>query len=135
MSIWKQAGDHELRFVPHGALIDSELGSLDVIKALPIGTMIKPNNFVFSVSGAGNNWATGFMHKIHDKQVLFMFVSRFWMSSLCCRMSKYLLLLFNLSISLTFIFKCATDQIIVETTCQNYKILFYFLLQNQSQFD
>ena len=58
MSILKQAG--ELRFVPHGALIDSELGSLDVIKALPIGTMIKRNNFVFSVSGAGNNWAKAY---------------------------------------------------------------------------
>ena len=52
MSILNKAG--ELRFVSHGALINSQLTSLDVIKALPIGTTVKRNNFVF---GAGNNWA------------------------------------------------------------------------------
>ena len=56
---FKKAG--ELRFVPHAALIDLESGSLDidVIKASPSGTMFKPDNFVFGVSGAGNNWAEG----------------------------------------------------------------------------
>ena len=33
---------------------DLEAGSLDVIKALPIGTMFKPNNFVFGASDASN---------------------------------------------------------------------------------
>ena len=41
----------------NGALIDSELGSLDVIKVSPIGTILKADNFVFDVSGARNNWA------------------------------------------------------------------------------
>ena len=46
----------ELRFVPPAALISSQPGSLDAIKASPIGTMVKPDNFVFGASGAGNNW-------------------------------------------------------------------------------
>ena len=54
---FKEAG--ELRFVPRAALVDLEPGSLDVIKASPIGTMFKPDNFVFGASGAGNNWAKG----------------------------------------------------------------------------
>ena len=36
-----------------------ELGSLDVIKVTAIGTMFKPDNFVFDASGVGNNWAKG----------------------------------------------------------------------------
>ena len=47
----------ELRFVPHAALIDSKVDSSDVIKASPISTMVKLDNFVFSASSAGNNWA------------------------------------------------------------------------------
>ena len=46
----------ELRFVPPAALINSELSSLDAINASPICTMVKPDNFVFGASGAGNNW-------------------------------------------------------------------------------
>ena len=32
--------------MPRAALVDLEPGSLDVIKASPIGTMFKPDNFV-----------------------------------------------------------------------------------------
>ena len=48
----------ELRFVPRAALTNSELSSLDAIKASPIGTIVKCDNFVFGASGAGirNNW-------------------------------------------------------------------------------
>ena len=44
----------ELRFVPRAALVDLEPGSLDVIKASPIGTMFKRDNFVFGI-----NWGKG----------------------------------------------------------------------------
>jgi tubulin beta len=54
---FKEAG--EKRFVPRAALVDLEPGTLDVIKANPIGKMFKPDNFVFGASGAGNNWAKG----------------------------------------------------------------------------
>ena len=37
----------ELRFVPRVALVDLEPGTLDVIKASPIDTMFKSDNFVF----------------------------------------------------------------------------------------
>ncbi len=47
------------RFVPRAVLVDLEPGTLDVIKASPVGTMFKPDNFVFGSSGAGNNWAKG----------------------------------------------------------------------------
>jgi len=47
------------RFVPRACLIDLEPGTVDVIKASPVGTLFKPDNFVFGASGAGNNWAKG----------------------------------------------------------------------------
>ena len=54
---FKDAGNR--RYVPRAALVDLEPGSLDVIKASPMGKMFKPDNFVFGASGAGNNWAKG----------------------------------------------------------------------------
>jgi tubulin beta len=54
---FKEAG--EKRFVPRATLVDLEPGTLDVIKASPMGGMFKPDNFVFGASGAGNNWAKG----------------------------------------------------------------------------
>merc|ERR1711990_1016168 len=39
--------------------VDLEPGTVDVIKASPVGTLFKPDNFVFGASGAGNNWAKG----------------------------------------------------------------------------
>ena len=41
--------------MPHAALTNSQLGRLDAIKASSIGTMVKPDKFVFGASGAGNN--------------------------------------------------------------------------------
>merc|ERR1711953_1113941 len=52
----RQAGE---RYVPRACLIDLEPGTVDVIKASPVGTLFKPDNFVFGASGAGNNWAKG----------------------------------------------------------------------------
>merc|ERR1719161_2168955 len=47
------------RWVPPACLVDLEPGTVDVIKASPVGTLFKPDNFVFGASGAGNNWAKG----------------------------------------------------------------------------
>jgi len=52
----REAGD---RWVPRACLVDLEPGTVDVIKASPVGTLFKPDNFVFGASGAGNNWAKG----------------------------------------------------------------------------
>jgi len=52
----RQSGD---RWVPRACLVDLEPGTVDVIKASPVGTLFKPDNFVFGASGAGNNWAKG----------------------------------------------------------------------------
>jgi len=48
------------RYVPRACLIDLEPGTVDVIKATSVGTLFRPDNFVFGASGAGNNWAKGF---------------------------------------------------------------------------
>jgi len=47
------------RYVPRACLVDTEPGTVDVIKASPVGTLFRPDNFVFGASGAGNNWAKG----------------------------------------------------------------------------
>jgi len=52
----RQTGE---RYVPRACLVDLEPGTVDVIKASPVGTLFKPDNFVFGASGAGNNWAKG----------------------------------------------------------------------------
>merc|ERR1719240_1028211 len=52
----RKAGE---RWVPRACLVDLEPGTVDVIKASPVGTLFKPDNFVFGASGAGNNWAKG----------------------------------------------------------------------------
>jgi tubulin beta len=54
---YKEAG--KSRYIPRAVLVDLEPGTLDVIKASPIGKMFKPDNFAFGASGAGNNWAKG----------------------------------------------------------------------------
>jgi len=53
---FRSAGE---RYVPRACLVDLEPGTVDVIKASPVGTLFKPDNFVFGASGAGNNWAKG----------------------------------------------------------------------------
>jgi len=47
------------RFVPRGLLVDLEPGVMDAIKASPLGTLFRPDNFIHAQSGAGNNWAKG----------------------------------------------------------------------------
>jgi len=47
------------RYVPRACLIDLEPCTVVVIKASPVCTLFKPDNFVFGASGAGNNWAKG----------------------------------------------------------------------------
>eukprot|EP01083_Nonionella_stella_P015451 43261_1 len=45
------------RYVPRSILVDLEPGVLDALKARAIGTLFKPDNFIFGQNGAGNNWA------------------------------------------------------------------------------
>jgi len=49
----------DAKWVPRAVLVDLEPGTMDVIKASPIGTFFKPDNMVFGNNGAGNNWAKG----------------------------------------------------------------------------
>ena len=47
------------KYVPRSILVDLEPGTMDSVKAGPIGGLFKPDNFCFGQSGAGNNWAKG----------------------------------------------------------------------------
>ena len=48
------------RYVPRAILLDTEPGTLDSLRSGPFGHLYKPDNFVFSQFGTGNNWAKGF---------------------------------------------------------------------------
>jgi len=47
------------RYVPRAVLVDLEPGTMDATREGPIGSLFRPDNFVFGQSGAGNNWAKG----------------------------------------------------------------------------
>lgn len=47
------------RWVPRSILIDLEPGTMDAVKASPVGKLFRPDNFIFGMNGAGNNWAKG----------------------------------------------------------------------------
>lgn len=47
------------KYVPRAVLVDLEPGTMDAVRAGPVGALFRPNNFVFGQSGAGNNWAKG----------------------------------------------------------------------------
>lgn len=47
------------KYVPRSVLVDLEPGTMDAVRAGPLGQLFRPDNFVFGQSGAGNNWAKG----------------------------------------------------------------------------
>lgn len=47
------------RFCPRNVLIDLEPGPIEVIKASRLAKLFKPDNYINSNAGAGNNWARG----------------------------------------------------------------------------
>jgi tubulin beta len=47
------------KYVPRAILVDLEPGTMDSIRSGPLGSLFRPDNFVFGQSGAGNNWAKG----------------------------------------------------------------------------
>ncbi|GAA5892007.1 hypothetical protein JCM8208_002967 [Rhodotorula glutinis] len=47
------------KYVPRAVLVDLEPGTMDVIRASPMGELFRPDNFVHAQSSAGNNWAKG----------------------------------------------------------------------------
>ncbi|KAL4303434.1 hypothetical protein GQ457_10G006970 [Hibiscus cannabinus] len=46
-------------FVPRAVLMDLESETMDSVRTGPSGKIFRPVNFLFSQSGAGNNWAKG----------------------------------------------------------------------------
>ncbi|KAK9760834.1 Tubulin beta chain (Beta tubulin) [Basidiobolus ranarum] len=47
------------KYVPRAVLVDLEPGTMDNIRARDIGSLFRPDNFIYGQSGAGNNWAKG----------------------------------------------------------------------------
>lgn len=47
------------RYVPRAVLVDLEPGTMDAARSSPMGTVFRPDNFVYGQNGAGNNWAKG----------------------------------------------------------------------------
>ncbi|VDN96758.1 unnamed protein product [Rodentolepis nana] len=47
------------RFVPRAVLCDLEPGTMEAIRSGPVGSLFRPDNYVFGTTGAGNNWAKG----------------------------------------------------------------------------
>ncbi|KAK4702124.1 tubulin beta, partial [Phenoliferia sp. Uapishka_3] len=54
---FNEAGSN--KYVPRAVLVDLEPGTMDVIKAGPLGGLFRPDNMLWGQSGAGNNWAKG----------------------------------------------------------------------------
>ncbi|ESK95888.1 beta-tubulin 2 tubb2 [Moniliophthora roreri MCA 2997] len=50
----------QLKYVPRSTQIDLEAGVCNKIRSGPLGGLFRPDTFVTSDSGAGNNWAKGF---------------------------------------------------------------------------
>ena len=48
------------RYVPRSILVDLEPGTMHAVRSGPYGQLFRPDNFVFGVNGASNNWAKGF---------------------------------------------------------------------------
>jgi len=46
-------------YSPRAVLVDLEPGTMDVMKASPLGSTFKPDNMCNGANGAGNNWAKG----------------------------------------------------------------------------
>merc|ERR1711892_1453260 len=47
------------KYVPRAVMVDLEPGTMDSVRAGPMGKIFRPDNFIFGRSGAGNNWAKG----------------------------------------------------------------------------
>nr|AJQ24570.1 beta-tubulin TubP [Atkinsonella hypoxylon] len=47
------------KYVPRAVLVDLEPGTMDAVRAGPLGRLFRPDNYVFGQSSAANNWAKG----------------------------------------------------------------------------
>ncbi|KWU42616.1 beta-1 and beta-2 tubulin [Rhodotorula sp. JG-1b] len=48
------------KYVPRAVLVDLEPGTMDAIRASPLGGLFRPDNYIHAQSSAGNNWAKGY---------------------------------------------------------------------------
>ncbi|KAJ7583604.1 beta-tubulin 2 [Mycena floridula] len=50
----------EVKYVPRSVQVDLEPGVAQRIKSGPLGSLFRPDTFIYGEAGAGNNWAKGF---------------------------------------------------------------------------
>jgi len=62
------------KYVPRAVLVDLEPGTMDSVRSGPLGSLFRPDNFVFGQAGAGNNWAKGRKpsHPLLHREWMFM---------------------------------------------------------------
>lgn len=48
------------KYVPRAVLCDLEPGTLDALRSGRWGQLFRPDNMIYGISGAGNNWAKGY---------------------------------------------------------------------------
>lgn len=58
LEVYFNEGLHE-NYVPRAVLVDLEPGTMAAARSGPYGRLFKPDNFIFGLNGAGNNWAKG----------------------------------------------------------------------------
>ncbi|XP_075257325.1 tubulin beta-2B chain-like [Convolutriloba macropyga] len=59
INVYYNTGATGDKYVPRAILVDLEPGTMDSLKGGKMGKLFRPDNYVFSQSGAGNNWAKG----------------------------------------------------------------------------
>lgn len=64
------------RYIPRAVMVDLEPATIDNIRSGPLGSLFRPDNFVNSLSSAGNNWAKGFYTEGSEVQEQVMEVIR-----------------------------------------------------------
>ena len=60
------------RYVPRAVLVDLEPGTMEAVRAGPVGRIFRPDNFVFGQSGAGNIIIFIIRYLCHIKYILLL---------------------------------------------------------------
>ncbi|ETO28527.1 hypothetical protein RFI_08603 [Reticulomyxa filosa] len=57
---FKESESRAQQYVPRSVLIDTDSGTLDLIRTSPTGRMFKPDICIYGNTGTNNNWAKGY---------------------------------------------------------------------------
>ena len=60
INVFFEDSNQEGKYVPRSVNVDLEPGTIDHLRAGPLGRLFRPDNYVHGESGAGNNFAKGY---------------------------------------------------------------------------